>query len=310
MEPRNRSLDPTVLKELAEAPRDGSAEHPFLILTGPTGVGKTDLALDLAERMNAEILSADSRQVYRLLDIGTAKPSLADRRRVRHHFVDELDPREPFSAGIFARHAEERIDDIVRRGRVPLVTGGSTLYAHALQEGFAEVPAADAAVRTHIEQRLRSEGGEVLYAELQKVDPGAAATMDPTKTQRLVRALEVYEATGVPISEYHREKPVPKWHFETIVLLRSREVLYRRIEARVDDMLRQGLVREVSTVVNLMGLRTDLNPLRTIGYQEPVRFLQGHVPYAEMVRLIKRNTRRYAKRQITWFRRYRAFDLE
>ena len=274
----------------------------FVILTGPTAVGKTALSLALADRWNAEIISVDSRQVYRQMTIGTAKPPPSVLEAVPHHFVDELDLGDPFSAGIFAREAVARVDSIRARGRVPLFVGGSTLYLHALKYGLADVPPVDPSVRADVQQRLESEGADALYAELERVDPTAAATLDPTKTQRLVRALEVYHGTGEPLSSFHAAQQPPPFSFRTIVLFRERAELYRRIEARVDEMLSDGLLDEVRGILQ-RGYDPTLNPLRTIGYQESVAHLQGVIDQAEMIRLIKRNTRRYAKRQLTWFRR-------
>ncbi|ARA92312.1 tRNA (adenosine(37)-N6)-dimethylallyltransferase MiaA [Rhodothermaceae bacterium RA] len=277
-------------------------ETPVLILAGPTAVGKTELSLQLAEHTSAEIVSADSRQVYRRLDIGTAKPTPEELARVRHHFIDELDLDEPFSAGRFAEAAWERIREIHARGRAAHVVGGSTLYLYALQHGLAKIPTVSAGTRATIEERLSCEGADALYRELQSVDPEAAATMDPTKTQRLVRALEVFHETGQPISSFQRQAVRPPFAFRTVVLTRDRHVLYDRINRRVDLMLEAGLLDEVAGLLEA-GFEPSLNPLRTIGYQEPIRYLQGEISREEMVRLIKRNTRRYAKRQLTWFRR-------
>ena len=276
----------------------------FIILTGPTGVGKTALSLELAEQLGAEIVSADSRQIYRSLDIGTAKPSPAELQRVRHHFIDELPIDAPYTAGRFGQDAHARIDDIVSRGRIPLVVGGSTLYIHALKHGLANVPDVPSTVRATLEDELKHHGPERLFAELRKVDPRAAETMDPTKTQRLIRALEVHRSTGRPLSEFHaeQEEARPPHRFKTYVLNRPREALYRRINERVDDMFARGLLDEVRGLL-AHGFGPGLNPLRTIGYQEPIRFLQGEIAREEMVRLVKRNSRRYAKRQLTWFRR-------
>lgn len=274
----------------------------FLILTGPTAVGKTDLSLRLARHLQAEIISADSRQVYRQLDIGTAKPSIEERAGIPHHFIDELDLDEPFSAGAFEREANARIRAILDRGRVPLVVGGSTLYLHALKHGLADIPPVGDDIRAAIQARLVDEGPEALYRELATVDPASAERMDPTKTQRLVRALEVYHGTGRPLSSFHAVKPTVPFRFRTVVLYRERENLYRRIEHRVDAMLRDGLLDEVGNLLD-QGYDPSLNPLQTIGYQEPIAYLRGDLGYDEMVDLLKRNTRRYAKRQMTWFRR-------
>lgn len=281
-----------------------SAHESFLTIAGPTAVGKTTLSLTLADRLDAEIISADSRQVYRELTIGTAKPSPAELRSAPHHFIDERSAFEtPFSAGAFAKEANRRVREILARGRRPLVVGGSTLYIHALQQGLADVPDVSSEVRAQIENRLAREGGETLYAELKSVDPAQAERMDPTKTQRLIRALEVYHGTGRPLSYYYENQPEPPFAFRTVVLNRDRQRLYRRIETRVDRMLEQGLLDEVEALLD-DGIDPTRQPLRTIGYREPIQFLRGEIDYDEMVRLVKRNSRRYAKRQLTWFRRY------
>lgn len=277
---------------------------PLLTITGPTGVGKTDLSIKVAEQLNAEIVSADSRQVYRELTIGTAKPSPAARERVPHHFIGERSLHEPFSAGTYAEEANQRIRSIRERGRYPMVVGAATLYLHALQYGLADIPEVDDQVREWLNERLEEEGPEALYDELQEVDPTQAEKSDPTKTQRVIRALEVYHGTGKPLTYYHENQPEPPFTFTTVVLNRDRDELYDRINDRVDRMLEAGLLDEVREVMEIDGVQLDEPPLSTIGYREPIQHLKGEIDYDEMVRLVKRNTRRYAKRQLTWFRRY------
>lgn len=278
---------------------------PFLTIAGPTGVGKTELSLDVAEALDAEIVSADSRQVYEELTIGTAKPSAEAQERVPHHFIGERSLQEPFSAGTYADEANQRIRSILNRGHQPVIVGGATLYLHALQYGLADVPEVDDEVRDWLEDRLDEEGGEALYSELKEVDSTQAEKSDPTKTQRVLRALEVYHGTGKPLTYYHENQPEPPFTFTTVVLNRDREKLYDRINRRVDRMLQRGLLDEVRHVMDIDGVQLDEPPLSTIGYREPIQYLQGKIEeYDEMVRLIKRNTRRYAKRQLTWFRRY------
>jgi len=281
-----------------------SAPPPILTITGPTGVGKTELSLDVAEHLGAEIVSVDSRQVYKELTIGTAKPSPKALERVPHHFIGERTLQEPFSAGDYAEAANERIRDIRERGRRALVVGGATLYLHALQYGLADIPDVDDAVRARLKERLEEEGQEALYEELQEVDPKQAAEMDSTKTQRVIRALEVYHGTGKPLSYYYEHQPEPPFDYVTVVLNREREQLYDRINSRVDRMLDTGLLDEVRGVMDIDDVQLDAPPLSTIGYREPIQHLRGEIDYDEMVRLVKRNTRRYAKRQLTWFRRY------
>ena len=284
-----------------------SSEEPFLIIAGPTAVGKTTFSLKLAERLNAEIISADSRQVYRGIEIGTAKPEDEELERVPHHFISELPLDEPFSAGQFADKANARIREILERNRTPLVVGGSTLYIQALQFGLADIPEVDPAVRKRMQRRLEREGKEALYRELQEVDPSSAEKADPTKTQRVLRALEVYHATGRPITYYHENQPTPPFTFRTIVLDRDRKELHGRIERRVDRMLERGLLEEVRSLRN-QGFSETTRALKTIGYREAFRHLRGEIDYEEMVRLLKRNTRRYAKRQLSWFRRFDSYE--
>lgn len=284
----------------------------LLAILGPTAVGKTDLAVAIAERIGAEIISADSRQIYKRLNIGTAKPSIAELKRVPHHFINELDLGEPFSAGQFAGEANCRIDSILTRGRRPLVVGGSTLYIEALLHGLSDIPATTRATRAMLMSRLESEGAKALFEELEAVDPSSAATMDTTKTQRVVRALEVYHDTGNPLSWYHAHRAVPRFNFVPIVLNRPRKRLYNRINLRVDTMLEAGLIDENRRLRDA-GIGAEHGPLKTIGYREPMAYLRGDIDYDDMVRRIKQNSRRYAKRQLTWFRRrpeYRWIEIE
>jgi tRNA dimethylallyltransferase len=279
-------------------------DPPVLTIVGPTAVGKTTLSLNVAEQLDAEIISADSRQVYSELTIGTAKPSEEEQSRVPHHFIGERSvERPPFSAGAFADAANARIRDIRSRGRQAIVVGGSTLYVHALQEGLADIPDVPQRVRDRLEERLEEEGQQALYEELRRVDPRQAEKNDPTKTHRVIRALEVYHHTGKPLTHYYDQQPEPPFSYRTVVLNRERSALYDRINRRVDRMLENGLLDEVRSVMTL-DVDLDEAPMSTIGYREPIQFLRGEIDREEMVRLVKRNSRRYAKRQLTWFRRY------
>ncbi|MEM1127685.1 MAG: tRNA (adenosine(37)-N6)-dimethylallyltransferase MiaA [Bacteroidota bacterium] len=277
---------------------------PLPLIVGPTAVGKTAYGLALAKPGTHEIISADSRQIYRPLTIGTAKPSPAELAHVPHHFINEKSLDEPFSAGRFAEEAEARIAEILARGRTPLILGGSTLYVQALVKGIAQVPPVPAAIRHQVHNELTERGAEALYRELQHVDPVVASSMDATKTQRVVRALEVYRATGTPLSIFQAEQTLPAFTYRGTLLHRPRPELYDRINQRVDHMLADGLLEEVRALYQQGYTRQQTPALRTIGYQEPLRFLQGDIDYNEMVRLLKRNSRRYAKRQITWYKRY------
>ena len=278
------------------------------MLAGPTAVGKTALSLAIAGRIGAEIVSADSRQVFRGLDIGTAKPSADELKSIPHHFIDERDLGNPWSAGRFAEEANGRIADILRRGAIPLIVGGSTLYLEALVHGLADIPDSDPAIRAELNEQVSTlEGAQNLFEELERIDPEGAETLDPTKTQRLVRALEVYRTTGEPWSSFFAQAEPPPYRYRVVVLTRPREELYARIEARVGAMLDAGLIDENRRLFEAE-LQLDTNPLRTIGYQEPFAHLSGEIDYDEMVRLLKRNTRRYAKRQLTWFRRRPEYE--
>ena len=282
---------------------------PILMIAGPTASGKTALAIEEALRVGGEVISADSRQVYRGLDIGTAKPALEERGGVPHHFIDELDPDEPFSAGAFARAAEDRIADVLARGRVPIVAGGSTLYLRALRDGLASIPATDPAVRARLNADLERGGLPALLARLRGVDPETAARVDARNPARIVRALEVHESTGVPLSHFHAHPPAPpRFAYRVMLLDPPRDVLYARIDARVEVMMEAGLMEEVRGLLET-GVSPDLAPLRTIGYAEVIAHLGGAYGLGETVSLIQRNTRRYAKRQRTYFQKF-VVDLQ
>lgn len=277
----------------------------ILILCGPTASGKTAAALELAQEIGGEIVSADSGQVYCGLDIGTAKPSEEERRRVPFHLLDVVTPDLSFSAAQFAESAWRAVEGIRSRGRRPIVAGGTGLYLKALEEGLFDGPTRSPEIRDALEKRFREEGGSRLHEELSRLDPVAARGIPPGNRQRLIRALEVYQLTGKPISEFWREQaPKKDEKFVKIGLALPKDDLYRRIEARVDRMIARGLVNEVA---NLLETYPPTAPgLRIIGYKEIVDFLAGSSSLEEAVNLIKIHTRQYAKRQLTWFRR----DLE
>lgn len=279
----------------------------FIAITGPTAVGKTDLAIQIAKQINAEIVSVDSRQIYRGLNIGTAKPSPWQLEQVSHHFIDERELSEPINAGLFGAEASDRVDAILARGRVPLAVGGSTLYLMALVHGLPMLPPVPEDIAAAVaEQALTEQGRNALYAELARADPKAATTLDPSKTSRLVRWVGVLRATDAPPSAAWDTPPNPRHRFQVVVLDRPRHDLYHRVEKRVDAMLDAGLVDENRRLLD-QGVDLASPPLKTIGYQEPLAFLQNEIDKPEMIRLLKRNTRRYAKRQLTWFRRYPSY---
>ena len=283
-----------------------NGDHPkpkALVLVGPTGVGKTDLSLAIAEKISVEIVSADSRQVYRYMDIGTSKPSRRQRRRVVHHLIDVVDPDQKYNAGMYGRQAREAVRGILERNRIPLIVGGSGLYIGALLDGFFEEQIGGDEVRQVLKERIAKEGSPSLFEELKQVDPAAAERLHPNDAQRIVRALEVFLVTGRCLSEWQRALSQP-CEFEPLMLGLSlpRAQLYQRIENRVERMIEAGLIREVQELI-ARGYTSDLNALQTVGYQEAFSFLEGKQTLAETIEMIKRNTRRYAKRQMTWFRR-------
>lgn len=272
------------------------------VLAGPTAVGKTSLAIELAVRLGADVVSADSRQIYRRLDVGTAKPTPAEQNKVRHRLIDVLEPGNHYSAADFARDARAEMDRMDRQGRDYIVAGGSGLYIKALVEGLSEMPPVD----PEISRRLRQEAGEVgirpLYRRLMLEDPQTAARLKPADRARIIRALEVLETTGRSISLWQgRPRQSDGRYYIIIVLNRCRSELYRRIDERAEDMLARGLVEEVEGLVS-KGFRNALERVKAVGYREALSFLDGETDRSRMTDLIKQNTRRFAKRQLTWFR--------
>lgn len=270
-------------------------------LIGPTAVGKSAAALVLARQRSWEIISADSRQVYRHLDIGTAKASAAELAAVPHHLIDIRNPDEVYSAGDFAREARLKIFEIVARGKTPVVVGGSGLYIRALTHGFFEPPVSDRCLQNQLKQRARREGSHALHAELVRVDKASAARLHPNDAHRIVRALEVYYCSGKPLSEFWKRKPAAApMCFFFIGLTLPRHRLYEAINRRVDVMIEQGLIAECRKLLD-MGYSPELNALQAVGYREAFAFLAGRIHHQNMVEEIKRHTRNYAKRQLTWF---------
>lgn len=273
-----------------------------IFLGGPTAVGKTDVAVELADRIGGEVVNADSVQLYRGFDIGSAKPSVDERARARHHLVDVLDPTEVYSANRFVADADAAIDDIARRGRVPLVVGGTGLYLRSLLHGLFDAPQ-DPAVRARLRARAEVEGPAELHAELGRVDPVAAARIDPADAIRIVRALEVHEVSGRPISEHHAEHGLRDERYTALVVTLTREAAAReaRIAARASAMLDAGLVDEVRAL-RASGVPADAPPMLTVGYREVNMYLDGVVAPGRLRDEIQLSTRRLAKRQLTWFR--------
>lgn len=277
--------------------------EPVLAIVGPTATGKTELAVAIAAERPAEVVNADALQVYRGFDIGTAKPSAALRRRVPHHLIDILDADESFSAGAFAERARAAILDIQSRGRLALVVGGSGLYLKALLEGIGPLPRSEPRVRRRLEERLRAEGIESLWRELGATDPATAARLAPADRQRILRALEVLEVSGRPLSSWIAERPFGERAIPAakVGLTLPRGLLYDRIAARVERMLERGWLEEVSGLLDRWR-DPDLPAFQAIGYRQLARHLLEDWPLEEAVAEILVATRRFAKRQSTWFR--------
>ena len=284
-----------------------SEKRPLIIIAGPTAVGKTESSLKLAEAVNGEIVSADSMQVYRYMDIGSAKIRKEEMRGIPHHLIDVLDPREPYNVTLFQQMAYDAMEGIYQRGHVPVLTGGTGFYIQAVLYAidFTENDGDDS-YRKELERKAASEGGNVLYEQLQKEDPEAAEAIGPFNTKRIIRALEFKKQTGMKISE-HNEKERGKespFDFEYYVLTREREELYSRIEQRVDLMMEQGLLDEVRFLKEY-GCRREMTSMQGLGYKQLMAYLDGECTLPEAVERIKIETRHFAKRQLTWFRHER-----
>jgi tRNA dimethylallyltransferase len=272
-----------------------------IAIVGPTCSGKSQIGIELAKLIVGEIISADARQIFKLIDIGTAKPSRGEMSEVPHHLIDILPLDDEMSAGVYAELAIRIADEVFARSHVPIFVGGSGLYLRAVIDGLFDAPPIDLDIRKKLRDRFRSEGAEALLEELRRVDPVAAQRLLPQNYKRILRALEVYYSSGKRISELRREDP-SGIDFDTIQfgLQIDRKLLYGRINNRVDDMIRCGLVEEVKEILR-RGFDPNLNSLQTVGYKEVIGFLQQKTKFDDMVSMIKMNTRRYAKRQMTWF---------
>lgn len=276
----------------------------LLCLLGPTAVGKTEIAIQLAQRLNAEIVSIDSRQIYRQMDIGTAKPTAEEQQAARHHLIDCIDISQPFSVADYQSLADTAISDIQNRGKRVLLVGGAGLYFRAIIDGLFEGPGADSLLRERLEQEAAQHGVDVLHERLRTCDPESAERIHPNNVVRVIRALEVYELTGTPMSEHQQQ-----WHqedqrypFTAFCLTLPRALLYQRIEQRVDAMLANGLIAEVESLL-AAGYARNTTALRSFGYKELIAYLDGKCTYLEAIEQLKQNTRRFAKRQLTWFRK-------
>jgi tRNA dimethylallyltransferase len=281
----------------------GGAAADAVLLMGPTGTGKSALALALAREFPLEIVSVDSALVYRGLDIGTAKPTAAERAQTPHHLIDVCDPAETYSAGRFLEDALQLIPAIRGRGRIPLLVGGTMLYFRALMRGLAALPPAEPTVRARLDARARDAGWPALHAELARVDPEAAARIRPADGQRIQRALEVFELTGETISDRQRRAEGTGLRLSAHVLMPlTRDELYQRLDRRFDAMLEAGFLAEVRTLHGRGDLDPELPSLRAVGYRQLWAHLDGRLPMTDAVVAGKRATRNLAKRQLTWLR--------
>ncbi len=277
-------------------------ERTVIVIVGPTCSGKTHLAILLAKILKSEVISADSRQVYKKLDIGTAKPSAEQIAEVKHHFINILDPEEDYNVSIFEKQAEDIIKSLHQRNVVPIIAGGSGLYIKALIDGIFDTADKDFEYREKILADKNNFGNEFLYNQLKKVDPVSAGKMLPQNWKRVMRALEVLHISGEPIwKHYERQKKHNAYNFYQFGLNPERAKLYNYINDRVDKMINDGLVSEVKKLL-ADGYSKELNSLNTVGYKEIISYLNNEISLERAIELIKRNTRRYAKRQLTWFR--------
>lgn len=279
-----------------------------IVIVGPTCSGKTKLSILLAELLNTEIISADSRQIYKKLNIGTAKPADKDLKRIKHYFINELDPEQEFDANKYEQKSEIIIKEIQSRKKIPIVVGGSGLYIKALIDGISESADKNEALRNELLDFRNEFGNDYLYDELKKLDPESASKMLPQNWKRVLRALEVIKLTGKPIWEhYNQQIKKNEFQFQQYGLLWDRNLLYKNIEQRVDEMFENGLVKEVEKILS-EGYSKDINSLNTVGYKEVIEYLEGEISLERSVELIKRNTRRYAKRQMTWFNKDKRIE--
>lgn len=282
-------------------------KHPLIILSGPTAVGKTALSIELAKRINGAIISADSMQVYKYMDIGSAKIMPEEMEGVKHYLIDELNPEEEFNIVVFQQKAKAALKEIYANGQIPILAGGTGFYIQALLYDIDfENQDCNEALRAELEQIAKEQGNEVLHARLTEIDPVSAEKIHANNVKRVIRALEFYQLTGKPISEHNeaeQQKESP-YNFAYFVLTDERANLYKRIDMRVDIMLKNGLVEEVKRLKN-MGYHRDMVSMQGLGYKEILDYLDGRYTLDEAVYILKRETRHFAKRQLTWFRRER-----
>ena len=276
-------------------------ERRIIVIVGPTCSGKTSLGILLAEKLSSEIISADSRQIYKYLNIGTAKPSEEDLKNVKHHFIDLLEPDKGYNVSKFEHDSLKICKQLLNKNKIPIVVGGSGLYIKALIDGIVDSVETNSEYREHLLSLREKYGNEFLHNELKKVDKVSAEKIHPNFWKRVMRALEVYHLTGKPVwQHYEEQKRDINFNFVQHGLMMERKTLYENIEIRVDKMVKEGLVEEVKSIL-AKGYDKNINSLNTVGYKEIISYLDNEISLERAVELIKRNTRRFAKRQLTWF---------
>lgn len=284
---------------------DNNEQNKLIVLTGPTAVGKTDLSIKLAKLVNGEIISADSIQVYKHLDIGSAKITIEEMDGVRHHLIDVLDPKDAFNIATFKEMADEAIADIYSRGKLPIITGGTGFYIQSVLYDVNFTENEDDGYRAELEVLAKDKGVDYLHNLLKAIDPVSAEAIHANNVKRVIRALEFHHQTGQLISEHNATEAAKKspYNFAYFVLNCNRKLLYERIDKRVDIMINNGLVEEVKYLRNQLGLTRDLVSMQGLGYKEILSYLDGEISLEEAIYILKRDTRHFAKRQLTWFKR-------
>lgn len=278
--------------------------RPMIVVVGPTATGKSSLGISLAQKLGGEILACDSTQIYRHFDIGTAKVPASEQQGVAHHLTDLVEPDEVFTAGEYRRQARSVLENLRRRGKVPIITAGTGLYLRALLEGLADAPARSEELRERLRQTAHTRGAEYLHRALARLDREAAARIAPRDTQKVIRAIEMRVLTGKAVGDIHRagREPLQGYRITKIGLLPERAALYARIDARVRAMIAAGWIDEVRHLIG-MGVSPDAKPFQFIGYSQLREHAQGRLPLETAIQQIQQATRNFAKRQITWFRR-------
>ncbi|MBW1616572.1 MAG: tRNA (adenosine(37)-N6)-dimethylallyltransferase MiaA [Deltaproteobacteria bacterium] len=283
-------------KKLPESPR-------IIVICGPTGIGKTTSAIKLASIFSGEIISADSMQIYKYMNIGTAKPAIEEQKAIKHHLIDILKPNQNFSAALFSKKAEKIIGELWQNKTPSFITGGTGLYIKTLIYGIFKDKKPSEATKEQIKKEAAEKGTASLYEKLKKIDPEAAVKIDPNDAYRIIRALTVFETTGKKISSHHKTHQFAEKKFEAykIGLEIDRQTLYKKINRRVDQMIEQGFIQETKQLLK-QGYSKNLKSMQSIGYKHIISFLEGELPLDKAIDTMKRDTRRYAKRQITWFK--------